>query len=268
MPVMLMRSLAAGTVTLACSGCALVPTPEPSFPVPPRICEFPLRAELAFAGEWTLEEAGLIGGLPQHRQAVGQLYVTAEPIPNMSDPGPDKRRFCMIYPPPHVEGGPLLTLGSVHSGWRPPSSQDPLHAGSRRYPDLPNRPASGTAGDVAGLRGDSAGCYSGSLTGGFTFGMTVALSSLGDGDAPAGGEQEPGVPASKTRLKTGLRLPVSIECAAELVQRRRVAVFEEVHERVLPALRQERSCPLVDDEVARILVDYRAAIREVDPDAA
>lgn len=28
-------------------------------------------------------------------------------------------------------------------------------SGSRRYPDLPNRPASGTVGDVAGLRGGS-----------------------------------------------------------------------------------------------------------------
>ena len=122
MPSILKRSLAAGAITLVCSGCGLVPTPEPSFPVPPRICEFPIGTELAFAGEWTLEEAGLIGGLPQHREAVGQLYVTAEPIANMSDPGP-KRRFCMTYPPPHVEGGPLLTLGSVPSAWRPPSSR-------------------------------------------------------------------------------------------------------------------------------------------------
>ena len=39
--------------------------------------------------------------------------------------------------------------------------------GSRPYPDLPNCPASGTVGDVAGLRGGSdAGGYSGSLTGG------------------------------------------------------------------------------------------------------
>jgi hypothetical protein len=69
-------------------------------------------------------------------------------------------------------------------------------------------------------------------------------------------------------LTTFVRPASLAECAAKLVERRRVAAFEEVHERVLPALRQERSCPFVDDEVARVLMDDRAATREVDPDAA
>jgi hypothetical protein len=119
---MLIRVVVAGAASIVWSGCALMPTPEPSFPVPPRFCEFPIGTELAFAGNWTLEEAGLIGGQPEHRQAVGMLYVTADRIPVLSDPSPN-RQYCMTYPPSHVDGGPVLTLGSVPDGWVPPLSR-------------------------------------------------------------------------------------------------------------------------------------------------
>ena len=96
-------------------GCAELvrgPSLEPAHPD----CQFPPDTALAFSGEATLEDAGLGGSA---EDAVGTLYVTAEPIriPQM-DSNDLIRRFCIIYP--ETESGLAQVSGLAPDDWLPP----------------------------------------------------------------------------------------------------------------------------------------------------
>lgn len=82
----------------------------------PSECGFPPGTVLAFAGEASLKEAGLLDTKDQPGQNwIGDLYVTADPISIDMDPNSTRRRFCMLYQ------GRSSAHGPVGRGWEFPS---------------------------------------------------------------------------------------------------------------------------------------------------
>ncbi len=99
------------------TGCALLTGPDA-----PAACGFPERTPLAYAGESSLVALDLADGRTTFDDAVGQIYVTQDPVPftgsipitpNGPANVPDFRQYCAIY-------RDATSLGGVPDGWRPP----------------------------------------------------------------------------------------------------------------------------------------------------
>jgi hypothetical protein len=103
-------------VGLVTAGCAALPRNEA-----PASCEFPPGTALAFAGEASLDDAGLAPEDAPGRDRRGDLYVTVEVIKVAYDRGSDRRRFCLVYPSETDQPSGDMAFGPVPHDWAPPS---------------------------------------------------------------------------------------------------------------------------------------------------
>ena len=99
------RRVLVAAFAVALAGCdALLPVePPPPLGEAPEICGYPPGTELAFVGFSSLKRLGI----NDEDVAVGEFYITADPIKTSHYNFEPSRAYCVVLKDGHAEGGRL-----------------------------------------------------------------------------------------------------------------------------------------------------------------